>query len=48
LALTDVTRLVTGRILQSLTLHQAANYQCDFLRVRGLTQGQALQNPPVA
>jgi hypothetical protein len=28
-----------------LILHQAADYQCGCPRVRGLTQGQALQNP---
>jgi hypothetical protein len=33
---------------QSLTLRQAANYQCGFLRGCGLTQGQALQNLPAA
>ncbi|MDR1012039.1 MAG: hypothetical protein LBM04_13110 [Opitutaceae bacterium] len=39
--------LRSRQILQSLTLCQAANYQCGLPCVRGLTQGQALRNPAI-
>jgi hypothetical protein len=35
------------RSAQGLTLCQAANYPCGLPLVRGLTQGQALQNPAI-
>jgi hypothetical protein len=49
-ALCNISYQLMSRDTQYLTLRQAADYLCAPLRVRGLslTQGQALQNLPVA